>query len=173
MKFQIIFIFTVLFGSCFNKKVSNSTKLNPVDQLTSIPQELMLKSRITNCDSAKVYMKNIIHPIRAVPSKDLLHPVEKQAFIIIPGENNTMYKDNYYLIHINTDCFLNSPFDEIINIFCPPDSMKDFEEVNKKYQEKGIKWFLSVRASNGFGLGFWVENGMVISASIDGGTARQ
>jgi len=173
MKFYILIIITVLFGSCFNKKVSINPKSNSVDQLISIPQELMLKNRIPNCDSAKVYMKNIIEPLRAIPAKDLLYPVEKQVFIIIPGENNSMYRDNRHLFYINPDCFMNKPFDEVVNIFCPAHSKKDFEEINRKYQEKGIKWFLSVHGHNGFGLGFWFEKGMVISASIDKGDVRQ
>ncbi len=176
MKIQIIIIFTVLLGSCFNKKVPINSELNPVEQLIFIPQELMLKNRIPNCDSAKVYMKNIIQPlraIRAIPTKDFLYPVEKEVFVTIPGENNFMYRDNRYLIHINAGCFMNRPFEEVVNIFCPPDSKLDFDEINRIYEERGIKWFLSVRGDNGFGLGFWIENGAVITASIGGGTIEQ
>jgi hypothetical protein len=174
MKIYITLIFAVLFVGC-NLSKKHTEKVNPIStkQIISIPSALTLKNRIPNCDSAKVYMKNIIHPVKALPAKDLFYPIEKQTSIIIPGENNEMWRDKRYFIHINPDCYVNASISEIIDVFCPQSSKEDFLEVDEIYQREGVKWFLSVRSINGFSMGFWIEKGVVTRASISGGTKEQ
>lgn len=174
MKIYITLILAVSFVGCnLNKKYAEKTNPSSTEQIASIPVELTLKNRIHNCDSAKIYMKNVIRPVKALPAKDLLYPVEKQTSIVIPGEDNEMWRDDRYLIHINPNCYLNAPVEEIISVFCPENSRQDFIEIDKQYQREGIKWQLSISSPNDFSMGFWIENGYVISASIGKGVKEQ
>lgn len=125
-----------------------------------------LKNRIPNCDSALVFMKQIIKPLKSEALSNSLLPRERQVTVIIPGERRDMLNSEKYKFYINPDCLIGKPSKAALEIFCIPDSIESFLALDKAFQTENLSWYLS---ASGFGnyLGIRFEKGVIVSAKFN------
>ncbi len=123
-----------------------------------------LKNRIPNCDSAFVFMEQVIVPVKSIPFIENEVIIERIVTIKIPGEGFNSNDPEKYKFYINSECLIGRTSAEIIKLFCTPETNDAFKTIDQLFQERKKYWILSV---TGFGnnLNIKISEGKVVLAS--------
>ena len=161
------FILFFIFSSCYQKKISSPQRENHKASLGENDPSWQLKYRIPNCDSALVFMNQILEPVESKPYSEMLLPRERLVVAIIPGEGQNLEENERYKYYINPDCLLGKPSKLVFQLFCRPESIESFVELDKRFVQEDFAWLFSVR---GFGayLDIRLSKGLVESAIFSG-----
>lgn len=156
--FNIILLFGLVIGAC-NKRVLPSQKNNS-DNLINQDSSWYLKYRIPECDSAMVFMNQVIVPTKSYPNIENEMILEREVLVRIPGEN----KIENYKFYVNLECLIGRNSIEVLKIFCKDETIELFEIIDKKFQQKNKYWVLSV-SGTGRSFGIRFLNGKVVKAT--------
>lgn len=150
----------VLFAYACNKKHTVMYSYNGKNPRPPVSSDTLwyLKNRVPDCDSALVFMKQSIRPLKSPPLLNRDAPRERQIFFSIPGVETP---DDQYKYYLNPDCFLGRPVRTALEIFCLPDSLADFYRLDEKYRSSDQNWFL-IAGGTGCTLFFVFKDGVVI-----------
>lgn len=165
----IAFWCSLLIFSCGGQKRVSIEKQRS-SSTTDSNENWQIQHRIPDCDSALVFMDNILVPI----SSKL--PLKEKGFdrgtiqIYIPGESNSFYRDEKYKLYINPDCLEGVSSEIIFRVFCTKDSYEKFVEIDKLYRKDGLEWGIEISSRNGFGMGIKIVNGISEKVYLSGTT---
>lgn len=175
---NVLFLFCFLLilqtFSCgsLRENQNSSTNQKTESQIKVGDCEWHLKHRISDCDSAIVFMNQVILPVKVNTFPDELYPVQKMVRITIPGEEKAFWKTEKYHFYINPDCLVGLDAERVFEIFITKDWIVNFKKFNDLYNEKQLEWNLQISATNDFVMGISIKNGKVIRASVAGGVSQ-
>ncbi len=104
----------------------------------SIIKDAYLENRTLNCDSAYIYSKRNIKPLK-INSKISSFSKTVQAKIYIPGidpshsKHENLEKAQLERLFIRLDCLVGMSSNEIFNMFCPKDEIQTYQKWEKSW----------------------------------------
>lgn len=162
--FAFLAVTILLIPNCTNRGINSNNDTQSQEKVVLTDTLWQLKNRIPNCDSALAFMKHVIVPVKSVPLLENQIIIERVVTVKIPGEGLDLSKDERYKFYINHECLVGRKSDEIIKLFCTPETVDSFKEIDESFQERRKYWILSV---GGFGnnLNIKFSEGKVVSVS--------
>ena len=171
MKLLIILFALVVGMSCHTTKEGRNIRSKNTNSplVVKNPDKFYLENRVSNCDSAIVYMKSVVVPgsleVSALP--------ELSARAYIRGESkqflsrtasNTEYPFDNYRFYISLSCLTGQNAQVVYDIFIKPEYHKILWKTEKTANLQD-GYYLDIKGLGGFG--FRIAEGKVAFASAN------
>ncbi|HHH52975.1 MAG TPA: hypothetical protein ENK91_04900, partial [Bacteroidetes bacterium] len=171
MKVIILFFTSFLILSCeaVKRKAENQNTQAQMDLPKVIAPEFYLDNRISNCDSAIVYMKAVISPgdltIKELPEIWVVARVKGESDEFFRRiESNKSYPSDNYPFYVTLPCLKGQNAQVVYDIFIKQKYHELLRQTEKNADEDD-GYYLNVRGLGGFG--FRIIKGHVAFSSAD------
>ncbi len=149
-----LILFLLVFSSCSRShhNAGSTFSKNNVQTSFQLPSSFFLENRVENCDSAIVYMGNVVLPM-GIKDWDTITSKLVSVYVKyrIPGEKMFLQKNHSipsfntgsYRFYISSSCFVGHPLEDVLDVFCTPRDKKMLLMNDKLVRDFGRKtWFI-------------------------------